>query len=141
MFIILSIFFLSCKSESQPKPKAFLALQYQKTNYKAITKNLPYQFEIANSAELKVQANYWSDVNYPDLKASINLTYYPIKNNIEKLISDAEKRTFNHTIKADNIEVFPFDNAKEKVYARLFEVFGNAASTIQFQATDSTNIS
>lgn len=93
-FILLGFFILSCKREMQPKPKAFLALRYKKPVYTSITDTLPYQFEIPNSSELKVQKNFWSDVNYPKLKASINITYYPIENNIEKLISDAEKRTF-----------------------------------------------
>ena len=137
--LLIALSIVSCKTDIQPKPKAFLSLKYQNTGYTSLPDSVPYQFDISKDAVFKLQHNLWSDVNYPALKASINITYYPIQNNLEKLISDAEKRTFKHTVKADNIEVYPFDNPSKNVYARLFEVSGNAASTIQFQATDSTD--
>ena len=53
------------------------------------------------------------------------------------LFADAEKLTFKHMIKADDIQAIPFENPQEKVYGRMFEVYGDAATQIQFHATDS----
>ncbi len=63
----------------------------------------------------------------------------PVENNLNELFLEAEKLTFNHTIKADGISSIPYTNKENKVYGSIFEVTGNAASPIQFHVTDSTN--
>ena len=54
-----------------------------------------------------------------------------------QLIKDAEKLTYKHTVKADHIEMHPFEDVEKKIYARLFTLTGDVASPIQFQVTDS----
>jgi len=67
------------------------------------------------------------------------MTYRPVENNLKELLLEAEKLTFNHTIKADGISSAPYVNAQKKVYGSIFEVTGNAASPIQFHVTDSSH--
>ena len=78
------------------------------------------------------------NIEYPNLNATINLTYRQVENNLDELFIESEKLTFNHAIKADGISSIPFDNAVKKVYGSMYEVSGNAASPIQFHITDST---
>ncbi len=78
------------------------------------------------------------NIEYPNLNATINLTYRPIENNLNELFIESEKLTFNHAIKADGISSVPYDNAIKNVYGSIYEVTGNAASPIQFHVTDST---
>ena len=66
------------------------------------------------------------------------MTYRPVENNLKELLLEAEKLTFNHTIKADGISSAPYINENKKVYGSIFEVTGNAASPIQFHVTDSS---
>ena len=66
------------------------------------------------------------------------MTYRPVENNLKELFLEAEKLTFNHTIKADGISSIPYANKEKKVYGSIFEVTGNAASPIQFHVTDSS---
>lgn len=141
LFSALSCFcFLiaSCDSDVMPKPNAYLKLDYSQANYQNSNSQLPYSFKYSDKAILTVQNNLWSDLHYPKLKADINMTYQKVDNNLTQLITDAEKLTYKHALKADNIEMHPYENSNKKVYAKLFEVSGNAASNIQFQATDST---
>jgi gliding motility-associated lipoprotein GldD len=71
------------------------------------------------------------------MKATIYLTYKPVNNNINKLLRDAQKLTYEHVIKADDILEQPFINPDNKVYGMFYQVDGNAATNSQFYVTDS----
>ena len=72
------------------------------------------------------------------MRATIYITYKPVKDNLVKLLKDAQNLTYEHTIKATNIVEQPYLNTKDKVYGMFYEVDGNAASQSQFYITDST---
>lgn len=141
IFILAAIcgVFTSCKKIAVPKPNAYLSLSYEKADYKDLNLNGPYSFQLSNQAVFTVDGKSWANISYPKLKADINITYQKVDNDIYNIIADAEKITFKHTQKADQIEVRSFENKEKKVYARIFNVSGNAASPIQFQVTDSLN--
>ncbi|MGY5352098.1 gliding motility lipoprotein GldD [Wenyingzhuangia sp. IMCC45533] len=136
--ILLVLIVSSCSTKSTtPKPNAFLKLEYPKVAYFTIKDDIPYSFERSELSEFVHKKNGWSNLFYPSLNAEISITYQPIANNLTQLIKDAEKLTYKHTLKADNIDVYPFENSTNKVYARLFTLTGDVASPIQFQVTDS----
>lgn len=136
----ISFLTLSCfKDEVLPKPKAQLRLEYPSPVYEIINSDCPYTFEKSNSTKVKLNSKCWVNIDYPQLKASINMTYRPVEENLKELLIEAEKLTFNHTIKADGISSAPYINEQKKVYGSIFEVTGNAASPIQFHVTDSSN--
>jgi gliding motility-associated lipoprotein GldD len=72
------------------------------------------------------------------MKATIYMSYKPVKNNINVLLRDAQKLTYEHVIKADDILEQPFINKDHKVYGMFYQVNGNAATNAQFYVTDST---
>ena len=76
---------------------------------------------------------------YPNLKASIDITYRPVTNNLKELLLEAEKLVFKHAVKAEQIVPKDFVNAKKRVFGSLYEITGNAASHLQFHVTDSTH--
>jgi len=129
----------SCKEEVLPKPKAQLRLEYQDPEYATIQTDCPFLFEMSNETEAVINGKCWVNIEYKSLKASINMTYRPVQGNLEELLREAEKLTFNHTIKADGISSRPYTNKDHKVYGSVFEVTGNAASPLQFHVTDSLN--
>jgi gliding motility-associated lipoprotein GldD len=137
--LIFAITFLSCKEETLPKPKAYLSLTYPKKSYKKLALERPYSFDVLEDADIKDDANNWLTITYPKLKASIDITYRPVKNNIEELLTEAEKLVFKHTIKAEQIIPKDFVNPKKRIFGSMYEITGNAASQIQFHITDSTN--
>ena len=51
---------------------------------------------------------------------------------------DAQRLSYEHAAKADNIRPREYENKEDRVYGAFFEVIGNAASQAQFYATDST---
>ncbi len=136
LFIVLCLL-QSCSDTPLPKPASYLRLEYPSTNYSSLQSENPYSFEYPTNAELVPKKNNWMDIKYPALKATLVLSYMPVKDNLRMLFADAEKLTFKHMIKADDIQSIPFENPQEKVYGRMFEVYGDAATQIQFHATDS----
>ena len=135
--LLLVLVLFSCKKETLPKPKSYLKLQYSEATYVKVTPQCAYTFEISEYAKVQFQDNCWAKIEYPNLKATIHLTYRAVDNNLDEILKEVEKLTFEHTIKADAISNRPYDNLKKRVYAKLYNVEGNVATNIQFRATDS----
>tara|TARA_B110000046_G_scaffold174294_1_gene197872 strand:+ start:3613 stop:4164 length:552 start_codon:yes stop_codon:yes gene_type:complete len=137
--LIISLIFFSCNEVVLPKPKAYLSLEYPKKEYKELAVLRPYTFDVLKNATIVKDKNNWLKITYPKLKASIDITYRPIENNLKELLREAEKMVFKHTVKAEQIIPKDFINSKKRVFGSLYEITGNAASQIQFHITDSTN--
>jgi gliding motility-associated lipoprotein GldD len=71
------------------------------------------------------------------MKATLYLNYKPVRGDIKLLLRDAQKLTYEHVIKADDIVEQPFLNKDKKVFGMFYSVSGNAATNAQFYATDS----
>lgn len=140
-FVFAGIFFLlllnGCKDEVLPKPKAQLRLEYPKGDSKMVqTEN--YGFQYNSLATVKDMKRSSFTLDYPSIKGAIYLTYRPVQNNLNDLLSDAQKLSYEHVAKADNILEQKFINEEDRVFGMFYEVKGNAASQAQFYATDST---
>lgn len=136
---LIILFFVSCKEESTPKPDGFLSLQYPQATYESYTYASSYiKFSKNKWADIKPEDNFSFKVDYPKMKASIYLNYRPINNNLELLLKDAQKLTYEHVVKADDIQESIFEHPEKKVYGMFYRVIGNAATNVQFYATDST---
>ena len=135
---IFTLIFISCKKDVLPKPSAFLSLTYPKKSYEKLTLKKPYSFEVLKNTVLVDEANHWLKIKYPSLKASIDITYRPIENNLEELLIEAEKLVFKHSLKAEQIIPKDFVSPEKRVFGSFYEITGNAATQIQFHITDST---
>ena len=142
--IFLALFFtlISCGEEVQPKPDAYLALEYPEAEYESFSRDCGYSFEknkYAVAKNLRGGNNCWINLDYEDLKGTIFITYQPVKNNLDSLLADAQKLPLRHTIKADAIEGSRYTNDLNRTYGMFYEVTGDAASQAQFYLTDSTD--
>jgi gliding motility-associated lipoprotein GldD len=135
LFILLSI--VGCKDDVLPKPSGYLRLDYPEAEYVGFKGNCPFEFDTNSKAVVKEDKFCGYSIHYPKMKATIYLTYKPVNNNINKLLRDAQKLTYEHVIKADDILEQPFINSDKKVYGMFYQVDGNAATNSQFYATDS----
>ncbi len=129
----------SCKDDAVPKPAAYLRLEYDSAQYASFSNRCPYGFDMNDSAVITEKKDCSFTIDYPKMKATVYLTYKPVQDNINVLLRDAQKLTYEHVIKADDIIEQPYVNPDKKVYGMFYRVGGNAATNTQFYVTDSTN--
>jgi gliding motility-associated lipoprotein GldD len=60
-----------------------------------------------------------------------------VNGDIAQILEDSRKLAYKHSIKADAIHEQMFIKPDKKVYGILYEIDGNAASSVQFFLTDS----
>jgi gliding motility-associated lipoprotein GldD len=139
IFALLTVLFsvFSCKDDVLPKPLSYLRLDYPEAKYVNFENQCPFTFEMNSEAIIKGEKNCGFTISYPKMKATIYLTYKPVNNNIANLLKDAQKLTYEHVIKADDILEQPYLNPAKKVYGMFYQVDGNAATNSQFYVTDS----
>ena len=78
------------------------------------------------------------NLEYPAMDATVYLTYQKVNdNNLDSLLYDAQKLTYDHTIKAETILEQPRIDSVNKVYGMFYMINGNAATQSQFYVTDS----
>lgn len=137
IFFVLAILFIGCKEDVLPKPKAMLRLEYPAATYAQTNLDCPYVFDQNTRSEIKKNKDCSLEVDYPMMHGSIYLTYKPVHGNLDTLLIDAQKLSYEHVVKADNIIEQPYINQDHGVYGMFYEVSGNAASQSQFYVTDS----
>ncbi len=137
--ISLSLLMMGCKEDVLPKPKAMLRLDYPTAEYVETDVDCAYIFDRNITSNITENKDCSLVLDYPQMKGAIFLTYKKVDGNIRELMIDAEKLTYEHVVKADQIAPVEYQHPEEKVYGKFFEVTGNAASQSQFYVTDSTN--
>ncbi|WP_372744075.1 gliding motility lipoprotein GldD [Lutibacter sp.] len=137
ILLLLLLVFHSCGTETLPKPKSYLTLQYPNSTYVKQNFNCPYSFEVSSQAIVEPKDNCWLKIEYPHLKATVHITYRSVDNNLNQILSEVEKLTFEHTVKADVINAIPYENLEKRVFGKLYSIQGDVATNIQFRVTDS----
>ncbi len=141
MRYLLSLFlfaFISCEDDVLVKPNALLRLEYPIPNYSKVENGCGYSFSKNDFSNLIVKPNCGLNLYYPKMKATIYITYLDVKdNNLDSLLRDAQKLTYDHTIKAESIFEQPRVDSIKKVYGMFYMINGDAASQSQFYVTDS----
>jgi gliding motility-associated lipoprotein GldD len=136
MTLVLSCV-LGCRNDVLPKPASQLRLDYPVAEYAHFENECPFTFNMNEEAVIKQKSDCNFEINYPKMKATVYISYKTVNNNINVLLRDAQKLTYEHVIKADDILEQPFINSKNKVYGMFYQVDGNAATNAQFYVTDS----
>lgn len=136
LFLLLQ--FASCGSDTQPKPNAYLRLQYPNPIYKKMQDLQNFSFEYNTFATVQAKRSFAPRLVYPQMKATLYLNYNPVVRNLDSLLNDAYQLPYKHISKAESIPEKLFINEEKKVFGTLFSIVGNAASQYQFFLTDST---
>ncbi|MGB0375837.1 MAG: gliding motility lipoprotein GldD [Flavobacteriaceae bacterium] len=140
ILFFIALLLWNCEQQTLPKPKAYLSLDFEVANYQPIESNqLPIQFDLNDSKAQIKKTPAGLNLVYPDLKATVYLSYKPVQNNIKLLLTDAYTLPSKHLSKAEEIPEQVFVNPDARVYGTLFSIVGNAASQLQFFLTDSTD--
>jgi gliding motility-associated lipoprotein GldD len=141
---VTGLLVVACSHDYQPKPKGYNRLELPPASYRVSPDTLPYQFEYSVHARFMkdtswVRERHWIEIYYPELKATIHITYKNLNHNsklLKEYLQDAYVLTAKHQIKAYSIEetVVKTPSGKTAVVA---ELDGEVPSQFQFTTTDS----
>jgi len=142
VIIVVALLTVSCNNNYTPKEPGYFRIDFPKKEYVLLDSIFPYKFEVPVYAKIKHDkyntGNYNSNIVFPRLNGTVHLSYFGIEDNINELLEDNRKMVYKHTIKADAINEQYYEDEKKSVYGVLYEIKGNAASSVQFYVTDST---
>jgi gliding motility-associated lipoprotein GldD len=143
-FILFLMIFASCGGgDYVPKPKGYFRIDLPKKQYVLFDSTYPYTFEYPVYAKVvfdtdKMAEPYWMNLEFPQFKGKVHLSYKSVKENLAKYAEDAYNMAMKHIPKADDIDDERIDIKEHKVYGITYNITGEgAASTYQFFVTDS----
>lgn len=143
LWLFPALILLSCGGDNLPKPKGYFRIDLPEKKYNTFSSQCPFTFRypvyskvVPYKGEQKEQC--WFNVEFPAFKGTIHLSYYPLKDDLAKHIEDSRALAFKHSVKANAIDEKLFVSDSVNVSGLVYEIAGNAASSIQFYLTDST---
>jgi len=142
LIILICFFFFSCgENVYVPKPRGYFRIDIQDTTYTPLKGKYPYFFEHSTRAyidSLRRQEKYWINLEYPDLNATLHITYKNMDtNNLTDLINDSRTLVFKQIVKADDVLESHILDTATHLYGKIYELVGNdAACSFQFWVTD-----
>ena len=149
--IVVFIMLVSCRpTVFTPKPAGYFRIDTPATHeYQLFDQaGYPFTFEYpvysrierdSSFHDLKADNPYWLNLSFPSFGGKIFFTYKHVSSNdmFMKMVEDSYGYSFFHHEKADFIHDEAYGN-NFGVSVMLYTIGGNAASSYQFTATDST---
>ncbi|MBE9517575.1 MAG: gliding motility lipoprotein GldD [Bacteroidetes bacterium] len=142
--LVLLLLSSSCKQTYTPKPAGYLKISYPEKAYQLYDDQEFYQFEIPAYARVEIDSGPrseegWINLAIPQLNGKIHLSYKPVDDHLNALITDCRELVYKHTVKAHGIEETPFIQRDQKRFGMIYDLKGDVASAVQFFITDSTD--
>lgn len=147
LILVSCILLPSCGDDEEttiaPKPRAYFRLSFPEKKYVQYDSSCPFRFDMPAYSKI-VKNNYkdaepcWLDLNIPSLNAIIHLTYKEVNGNLNEYLQNTYTYVSSHQIKSSGIREELVSKDSLKVYGIIYNIGGNAASSIQFFLTDST---
>jgi gliding motility-associated lipoprotein GldD len=141
---LCSISFVSCRDEvGVPKPYGYFRIALSDTAYSYIDlPGYPYTFRLSKNAYIEERKGegeqYWINIQYPELNATIHCTYKKVEGNLRALSRDAQEFLYSHSTVASDIPMQEYASDEQRVYGLFCDLHGNTATPVQFYMTDST---
>jgi len=139
----------ACNKTYTPKPRDYPDIKFPEKAYQVYRPaNCPYSFEYPDYAYIERDTFFfgkptenpcWFNIKFPQFNATLYFSYKVIGAGytMRSLSEDAYELTFKHAEKADYIEPKAIETPNH-VYGLIYDVGGNAASSIQFFLSDTT---
>ena len=138
------IVYAGCRRSHTPKPRGYFRIDFPEKQYQLYKEECPYTFEYPVYGKVVPDEDYltepcWINIEFPEYHGTIHISYKPVLNNIGALLEDSHALAYKHTIKARSINERLFLDSVANVYGILYDISGDAASSVQFHLTDSTH--
>jgi gliding motility-associated lipoprotein GldD len=142
IIILTASILFSCRNQMVPKPIGHFRIGFPAKSYRLYDTTCPFVFEYPVYGNIsynvgKISEPCWFNIEFPGYRAKIHVSYKQIHGNLETILNDSHEFAYSHSIKADAINELEWSYPEKRVYGILFDIKGNAASSVQFIATDS----
>jgi gliding motility-associated lipoprotein GldD len=147
--ITFALLFYSCGSDDDeviaPKPRAYFRLTFPKKEYVNYDNgDCPFSFEMPAYSKMNADKEQgaepcWLNLDFPTFNGRLHLSYKPVNGNINGYLEQTYTMAAKHQIKASGIEEQLVSKTANHVYGLIYNIEGNAASSIQFFLTDSVH--
>jgi gliding motility-associated lipoprotein GldD len=146
LFFLSTLIFISCDEDDEvysPKPKGYCRIEFPEKKYRIFDSVCPYKFEIPLYSKIAADKHKgaepcWLNLDFPQFRATLYLSYKPVTNNLRQYLDDAHDLANRHQIKATGLDEITIMRDSAKVYGLMFDIAGNTATSLQFYLTDST---
>jgi gliding motility-associated lipoprotein GldD len=148
LFLLFFLVYLSSCDEDEevfsPKPRGYFRIDLPEKTYHRYNSTCPFSFDVPDysyiSNDKHVNAEpCWLNLEFPQFKATVHLSYKVVENNISTYLEDARGFAIKHQIKATGMNESAIIRDSARVYGLLYDIEGNTASSLQFYLTDSTH--
>jgi len=142
MLVVGMLLLMACHRNYTPKPRGYLRLDFPAKEYTRFDSSCPFSFDYPLYAKVLPDRDYnsepcWINIEFPSFNGQIHISYKEVHGNLYKYTEDSRNLTYKHTIKADAIKETVYTDPESGVHGILYDIKGNAASSLQFYLTDS----
>ncbi len=147
--LLFSISIISCGDDEEgiisPKPRTYFRLTFPGKSYTIYDPaDCPFRFEIPVYSKMNIDNEpraepCWLNLDFPSFNGRLHLSYKPVNGNINGYLEQTYSMTAKHQVKASGIEEQLVSKSSAHVHGLIYNIGGNAASSIQFFLTDSTH--
>lgn len=143
LIVCIVMLVASCHDGSTPRPRGYFRIDgYPCTYSPTHIGNISF---LINDSALQVtpaqpidKEVYWLNIVYPRYNATIYLSYLPLHNNLEQVMSESIELVYRQNVNTEQVEAVAYENDENKLYATLFTLSAESATPLQFIATDSS---
>jgi len=133
---------VSCQQNYVPKPHAYYRIDFPEREYRMYDGVCPFTFEYPVYGTLAPDIRPTSEpclftINFPKYKGTIYLSYIKIDSNFDQFIEENHRIIYGIAQRADAVIPREYENPELNVYGTIYDITGNAASSVQFFLTDS----
>jgi gliding motility-associated lipoprotein GldD len=137
---------ISCNNGDNylPKPRGYFRIDLPEKAYSRVDTIERYSFECPQYAQVtpdpySPDEKNWVNIEMPQFKGSIHLTYKPVEGNLSEYLEDVHTMVVKHLQKANGVRDSLIVDEEHDVYGLFIEMDGKGVATpMQFYLTDST---
>ena len=137
----IALLIYSCGGNTVPKPRGHFRIDLPEKNYTRFDSACPFTFDYPVYGRISKEPGLdefcWFNIEFPDYRGKLHLSYMEMSDNLRLLTEDAHELAYKHSVKADAIEEKLWINEEKNVYGIIYLISGDAASSVQFFVTDS----
>lgn len=145
LIIMLISIMASCEQAYTPKPRGYFRIDLPEKQYVLFDTLFPYSFEYPVYSNITSDPHspgekYWINLNFPEYKATLHISYKAVENNLATYLEDAHTLVTKHISKADAISDSLIIDRNRQLFGLAYTLDGSgAASPYQFFLTDSSS--